>query len=706
MATPLKILLTLIAALFLITVSIAVVLPFIFDPNDFKAEIIETVKEKTGMELELAGDIKLSFFPWLGVTAEKVSLKNSAAFQGRPLLSVEKSNIKVKVIPLLAKKIKIDHIVVKGLRLHLEKNKQGLGNWEELTVKVKAQVQKNRLKDTSEPVPSEPTGYLGALTVGAVAIEEAKIEWDNRQRDQHIDINEFKFNTDGFSFNRPVNIDMSFKVAEGGKKFRDTVDLSSQLSVNDQLEHWVLSDFVLKVIRESEETPGRSWPAELTFPRLELNQSSQTLQIKSAQFKSYDAVISGDFDVVGLSDQPSLQGAIALAPLNPARFIKQWHFKVPVMQDPNALSRLAMNMDVSADERSVSFKKIGIDLDDTHLKGEAQIKDFSEPVVSFNLNADNVDVDRYLSPKQNAEKSIASPAAALAAGLSQLPAKTLRVLNADGELALKQLKIKGLLMQDVHLTLTSKNGMMNIKQSAKRFYDGSYSGGLTMDFRKDQAAVSVNEQMSRVRVESLLDDVSRKARVRGRMDASFQLQGRTSRSKVLKSSLNGKYRFFLKDGAIRGFNLEKAIESAKSIAKGAVSIPNDNNQETSFSLVTGTGFVNEGVVRNEDLVARSSNFRINGKGSADLNTDKLDYELTTRLVKDAAAPEHAPEHFHSTPVVINIGGTLDKPTYELDVSALLTEKNKAKIKKFLNKNEKKINKLLNKLNKRFGADTP
>jgi AsmA protein len=309
-----------------------------------------------------------------------------------------------------------------------------------------------------------------------------------------------------------------------------------------------------------------------------------------------------------------------------------------------------------------------------------------------------------LSPKRIADKPITSPAAALAAGLSQLPAETLRNVNANGELLLKKLKINGLLMQDVHLTLNSKKGVLSTKQSANRFYGGSYSGGLTMDFRKDNAAMSVNEQINHARLEALLDDVSRKARARGIFDASLQLNGQASRSKVVKSSLNGQYSFFLKDGAIKGFNMEKAIESAKSIAKGIASIPNDNNEETLFSMITGTGSVKNGVLQNDDLVARSSNFRIEGEGSADLNTDKLDYEMTTKLLKKAATPD-APEQFHSTPVVIKIGGTFDKPTYMLDVSALLTEKNKAKIKKFLNKNEKKINKLLKKLNKHFGADT-
>jgi AsmA protein len=106
-------------------------------------------------------------------------------------------------------------------------------------------------------------------------------------------------------------------------------------------------------------------------------------------------------------------------------------------------------------------------------------------------------------------------------------------------------------------------------------------------------------------------------------------------------------------------------------------------------------------MQNDDLVADSPRFRIDGKGSANLNTDGLDYQLVTRLKKNQDAPAEA-ERFHSTPAVIHIGGTFGEPVYTLDISALLTEKNKAKLEKLLDKNKEKVDKLLDKLDKKLG----
>jgi AsmA protein len=49
-----------------------------------------------------------------------------------------------------------------------------------------------------------------------------------------------------------------------------------------------------------------------------------------------------------------------------------------------------------------------------------------------------------------------------------------------------------------------------------------------------------------------------------------------------------------------------------------------------------------------------------------------------------------------------VAGTFSKPTYTLDVAALLTEKNKAKIEKFVEKNQEKIDKIVDKIDKKLG----
>jgi AsmA protein len=274
-------------------------------------------------------------------------------------------------------------------------------------------------------------------------------------------------------------------------------------------------------------------------------------------------------------------------------------------------------------------------------------------------------------------------------------------LNLDGQLSLGKLKINGMTMQDIQLNLSAKNGLIKTQQSAKAFYQGSYNGSLNVDMRSKKPVLSLNEKISHVQVEPLLKDFKGEARMSGVVDASAQLQGQGNTAAELKSSLNGNLSFLFEDSVVKGFNLQKMIDRAKALIKESALPINDKNDQTLFSEITGTATLNNGLIKNNDLVARASRIHINGKGNADLNTEKLDYKINARLIK-AEATATEPEQIHDTPVNITVAGTFSKPTYSLDVAALLTEKNKAKIEKFVEKNQEKIDKIVDKIDKKLG----
>jgi AsmA protein len=186
----------------------------------------------------------------------------------------------------------------------------------------------------------------------------------------------------------------------------------------------------------------------------------------------------------------------------------------------------------------------------------------------------------------------------------------------------------------------------------------------------------------------------------GAVDASAQLQGQGNNADELKSSLKGNLSFLFKDSVVKGFNLQKIIDNAKALIKQSALPANNKNDQTLFSEITGTATLNNGLLHNNDLVATSSRFHIKGKGNADLNTEKLDYKFNANLIKPATATE--PEQVNDTPINITVAGTFSNPTYTLDVAALLTDKNKAKIEKFIEKNQEKIDEITDKIDKKLG----
>lgn len=684
MEKPFKAILSTIAAIVLLLIAAAFILPFVFDPNDFKPEIAAAVKEKTGRELVLDGELKLSLFPWIGVSTGKIALSNAPGFQDRPFATIEEGDVKVLLLPLLSKKVDVDRIDLKGLTLNLVRNKQGIANWDDLTTKTVAPATVSGKQDEQ----STPKAAPATFTIGGIAIENAQINWNDLKSENHIEIKDFNLNTDKFTFDQPMSVAASLTVSGSESKAVQTIKLSTELSVNEKLDAFALRHSDMQVTTAGETVPGKSLTTALTVADVALDMNQQTTKIYGLQLKSGDVTLSAEMSGVNIKDNPSFQGPVTVASFSPAKVLQQFAIALPRMQDTKALSNLSVNFDLAATADSADLQNLRMALDDTQIKGSVGIKDFALPAVSFNLNIDALDLDRYLSPPDKSSKPIASPAVSLAAGASVLPVETLRKLNANGTVALGKLKVRGLAMQDIHINLNAKNGTITTQQSVKQFYQGSYSGNLNMDMHNDKSVVAVNEKIDHVQIEPLLKDYQGKARMSGTVNASAQLQGQGNNTDELKASLKGQLSFLFKDGVLKGFNLQKIIDEGKALIRGSALPADAKNDQTLFSEMSGTATIANGLLQNNDLVAKSSKLRVDGKGNINLISEAVDYKIDAKLL-NAEGTTTEPEQVKGA-ATINIAGTLDSPSYTIDIASLLTDKNKAKIDKLINKLDKKL----------------
>ena len=83
-----KILLLLVAGVIGLGIVASVALLIFFDPNDFRREISDGVKEATGRDLVIEGDLSLSIFPWLAIEVGRTELGNADGFSDKPFLSL------------------------------------------------------------------------------------------------------------------------------------------------------------------------------------------------------------------------------------------------------------------------------------------------------------------------------------------------------------------------------------------------------------------------------------------------------------------------------------------------------------------------------------------------------------------------------------------------------------------------------------------
>ncbi len=694
MARLIKILLITLASVTGLIIALSLILPLIINPNDFKPEIQAAVKKHTGRDLQIEGELELSVFPWIGVSTGKLVLSNAEGFSDKSFAEIEQSDVKVKLLPLLSKELKVSRITLKGLSLSLEKNKQGVSNWNDLAGKQSTTPDSKQASGDAE----QSTSPLAALAIGGISIEQAQVSWDDQQQGQYLEIKDFNFKTDALSFDQPITVELAFSVFNQDPELTESISLSTELSINQALDNFMLADFKLESLTQGKTIPGESLTAELTAA-ISLDLRQQSLDIKQLKLNSGELNVHADIKGQNIIEQPTFSGPIKISAFNPAQLLSKMAIKLPARQDNSALTHLSADFNLQASSTDVEIQQLKIKLDDTNINGNSSIKNFSKPAINFNLSVDNIDLDRYLPPKapDQANTKVASPAAAVA-GAALLPVETLRALNANGVLSIQQLKINQLSMQGLKLDLQAKNGLIRSKQSISKLYQGSYSGNTTINVKNRSPRLAFNERLGKVNIEPLLKDMLGEARMSGMVNASAQLQAYGNSTKSLKSSLSGKLNFDFNNGVIRGFNLQKIIDNGKALIEGTPLPTENKNDQTVFSVIKGSAKINKGLVRNNDLYAEASKLRVNGSGTANLANDMLDYTIKAKLLKTLAT-ETQPERIKGLPVIFNIGGSFAKPSYQLDIPAMLLEKNKAKIDKKIN--EKK-DKLLKKLDEKIG----
>jgi AsmA protein len=104
-----------------------------FDPNAYKPLVTELVREKKQRELRLDGDIHLVLFPSLGIELGPLALSEYESHV--EFASAERVQVSLALLPLLRKKLEIDQIVVTGLKINMNRFEDGRINIADLLTK-------------------------------------------------------------------------------------------------------------------------------------------------------------------------------------------------------------------------------------------------------------------------------------------------------------------------------------------------------------------------------------------------------------------------------------------------------------------------------------------------------------------------------------------------------------------------------------------
>jgi AsmA protein len=201
-------------------------------------------------------------------------------------------------------------------------------------------------------------------------------------------------------------------------------------------------------------------------------------------------------------------------------------------------------------------------------------------------------------------------------------------------------------------------------------YGGHGQTTSTLDVRSAEPALGVKGALRGVDLAGLLADTAGGGRLSGKGSVEADLHWSGLGEAAIKRSLNGSLRVALRDGAVRGFDLDGLVQNALAALKGGPQA--GRTQQTAFSELTASATVRDGVLSNRDLRALSSLLRVTGAGTLDLPANRIDYRADAVLVEGAQARLGIKvKELEGTAIPVRFTGRLDDPTIRLDVDEVL-----------------------------------
>jgi len=318
---------------------------------------------------------------------------------------------------------------------------------------------------------------------------------------------------------------------------------------------------------------------------------------------------------------------------------------------------------LSGIDLKLSDESAGAKASGTSLKGEVEI-DLAPESIRFDLALDRLDLDAYLAPAAAAGSGAQAGAAEAPIDLSAL-----KGLSLKGGLKIGELVVSNVKLEKVDVGTQASGGRVQINPLAASLYQGSLTGSASVNANTHQLALKA--QLDGVAIGPLLRDALKSDLLEGRGNVALDVQTGGATVSAMKKALSGSASLNLRDGALKGVNLDSAIKKARSLGGSKPAEQKaDRTERTDFAEIGASFVIKNGVAHNEDLSAKSPLLRLSGSGDVNIGANSIDYVAKASVVgssggqggKDAA-------ELHGVTVPVRITGPLDAPRFRVDLGA-------------------------------------
>ena len=210
-----------------------------FDPNQYKAQVADLVKEKTQRTLTIEGDIRLMLFPRLGVHLGKTRL--SEFNSDKDFAGLDDMRVSLALIPLLSREVVVDQIRLDGLRANLVRHKDGKTNVDDLL----GGKEKGGAAKPVEPAKAQTPPIK--LEVDGVRISKAALVWKDEAGGVDYAISDFSLKTGRVAPGVPTKFDLAATIRANQPKVEVKLQVGGTLAADLENQVFAVTGLTVKL---------------------------------------------------------------------------------------------------------------------------------------------------------------------------------------------------------------------------------------------------------------------------------------------------------------------------------------------------------------------------------------------------------------------------------------------------------------------------
>ena len=213
------------------------------------------------------------------------------------------------------------------------------------------------------------------------------------------------------------------------------------------------------------------------------------------------------------------------------------------------------------------------------------------------------------------------------------------------------LESSGLQIQNFHSTLHLNADKLEAQTIKMQMYEGSAEGSAVLhqgSRPKWEAAL----QFSNIQIKPMLQDAFRFNHLSGRGNASFRLGAEGLKRSEWHTTLAGRGKIVLDNGAWQGINLGKLLNRPENLPAQNL-IRYNAESSTPFRHFSIEASVENGIGTTPRLSLQSDSLNLSGQGSFDIRTATLNYAVLASAGQDLWLP-------------LKINGSISRPNFALD----------------------------------------